>query len=101
VSPLVFIPIAEHCGLIDTIGAEVLKLVCQQLRDWQSAGLQVVPVAVNVSPTQFEGDSLVDLVLVTTDEYQVSPSLLQIEITETALMKGTGQVEATLRRLRE
>jgi predicted signal transduction protein with EAL and GGDEF domain len=101
VSPLIFIPIAEHCGLIETVGAEVLKLVCRQLRDWQRASVPVVPVAINVSPTQFERGTLVDMLLATTSEYQVAPNLLQVEITETALMKGTGQAEVTLQRLRQ
>jgi diguanylate cyclase (GGDEF)-like protein len=101
VSPLTFIPIAEHCGLIDTIGTEVLRMVCRQLREWQRSGVPPLPVAINVSPTQFERGTLVDLLLEATSEHQIPPTLLQIEITETALMKGTGHEESTLQRLRQ
>jgi diguanylate cyclase (GGDEF)-like protein len=101
VPPKVFIGIAEHCGLIETIGAEVLRMVCGNLRDWQRAGVPLLPVAINVSPIQFERGVLVESMLATAHEYQVPPSLLQIEITETALMKDSGRVAATLQRLRE
>ena len=101
VQPKIFIAIAEHCGLIETIGAEVLRMVCMNLRDWQRAGVPLLPVAVNVSPIQFERGVLVESILATAHEHQVPPNLLQIEITETALMKDTGQVGATLLKLRE
>lgn len=101
VPPPTFIPIAEQCGLIDALGTEVVQKVCRQLRDWQRAGVPLVPVAINVSPTQFESASLVDQLVGAAREAQISPSLLQLEITETALMKGTGNEEATLRRLRQ
>jgi diguanylate cyclase (GGDEF)-like protein len=101
VPPKIFISIAEHCGLIETIGPEVLRMVCGNLRDWQRAGVPVLPVAINVSPIQFERGVLVESMLTTAREHQISPSLLQIEITETALMKDSGQVAATLQRLRE
>ncbi|MEO8466219.1 MAG: EAL domain-containing protein [Gammaproteobacteria bacterium] len=101
VPPKDFIAIAEHCGLIEAIGAHVLRIVCADLRDWQRAGVPMLPVAINVSPIQLERGSLVESLLLTTREHQVSPTLLQIEITETALMKDTGQVAATLQTLRE
>ncbi len=101
VPPPVFIPIAEHCGLIEPIGTEVLRMVCAQLRDWQQAGLPLLPVAVNVSPIQFERGQLVESLLATARDHQISPGLLQVEITESAIMKDTGQGAATLQRLRE
>jgi diguanylate cyclase (GGDEF)-like protein len=101
VPPKDFIAIAEHCGLIEAIGAHVLQIVCADLRDWQRAGVPLVPVAINVSPIQLERGSLVESLLMTTREHHVSPTLLQIEITETALMKDTGQVAATLQTLRD
>ncbi len=101
VPPKIFISIAEHCGLIEAIGAEVLRMVCGTLRDWQRAGVPLLPVAINVSPIQFERGVLVESMLTTAHEHQIPLSLLQIEITETALMKDTGEVSATLQRLRE
>jgi diguanylate cyclase (GGDEF)-like protein len=100
VPPLTFIPIAEHCGLIDAVGTEVLQMLCRQLRDWQQAAIPLLPVAINVSPRQFERGSLHELMLTAARDYQISPDLLQVEITETALMKGTGQEGVTLKKLR-
>jgi diguanylate cyclase (GGDEF)-like protein len=101
VPPPVFIRIAEHCGLIETIGSEVLRIVCGNLREWQHAGVPLLPVAINVSPLQFERGLLVDSLVTTARDHQISPSLLQIEITETALMQDSGRGSAVLRRLRE
>ena len=101
VPPKVFIPIAEHCGLIEAIGEDVLRIVCRDLRDWQRDGVLVLPVAINVSPIQLERGSVVESLLVSAREHQISPNLLQIEITETALMKDTDRVAATLQRLHE
>ena len=101
VPPKIFIPIAEHCGLIEAIGEDVLRIVCRDLRDWQRDGVLVLPVAINVSPIQLERGSVVESLLVSAREHQISPTLLQIEITETALMKDAGRVAATLQRLRE
>jgi EAL domain-containing protein (putative c-di-GMP-specific phosphodiesterase class I) len=60
----------------------------------------VLPVAVNVSPRQFERGGLEVLLQNVTRSHQVAPALLQIEITETALMKGTGHQNLTLQKLR-
>jgi diguanylate cyclase (GGDEF)-like protein len=101
VPPLTFIPIAEHCGLIDAVGAAVLQMLCRQLRDWQLAGVPLLPVAMNVSPRQFERGSLHELMVSAARDYQISADMLQVEITETALMKGTGQEGTTLKKLRQ
>jgi diguanylate cyclase (GGDEF)-like protein len=101
IPPLTFVPIAEHCGLIDRLGIEVLQMVCQQLRLWQTAAVPVLPIAVNVSPRQFERGGLAESLLGVASDHQVSPALLQIEITETALMKSTGQEILTLQKLRQ
>ena len=54
VPPMEFIPVAEESGLIVPIGEWALHAACRQLRDWQAAGLQRLPIAVNVSPRQFQ-----------------------------------------------
>jgi diguanylate cyclase (GGDEF)-like protein len=100
VPPLTFIPIAEHCGLIDSLGAEVLQMLCRQLREWKRAAVPLLPVALNVSPRQFERRGLDELLLTAAREHQVDLDHLQIEITETALMKGTAQESITLGKLR-
>jgi len=99
-SPAKFIPIAEHYGLMESLGEYVLRSVCRQLRDWHADMVPLVPVAINVSPRQFDGGRLSQLVERTTAEFGVDPSLLHIEITESALMQHSGNVIETLHRLR-
>jgi diguanylate cyclase (GGDEF)-like protein len=101
VPPLVFIPVAEHCGLIDTLGREVAQKVCQQLQHWRREGLPLLPVAINISPRHFERGGLGQQLIATAQQFGIEPSLLQMEITETALMKGTGQEAQTLDALKQ
>jgi diguanylate cyclase (GGDEF)-like protein len=101
VPPLVFIPVAERCGLIDTLGNEVALQVCRQLAAWQAAGLPLVPVAINVSPRHFELGNLGQQLSAAARAAGVEPALLQLEITESALMNGTGREAETLRALKD
>jgi diguanylate cyclase (GGDEF)-like protein len=101
IPPLSFIPVAERCGLIDTLGDEVAQQVCRQLADWRAAGLPLVPVAINVSPRHFELGNLGQQLSVAARMAGIEPSLLQLEITESALMNGTGREVETLRALKD
>jgi len=101
VPPLVFIPVAEHTGLIDSFGAEVAQMVCRQLDRWRRDGHQLVPIAINVSPHHFERGSLGQQLAAAARAAGIEPSLLHLEITETALMNGTGQEAQTLEALKE
>lgn len=100
VPPLNFIPIAEHCGLIEALGEGVLRQICRQMRRWQADGAPLLPVALNVSSRQFEGGRLGPLLLAVCTEHQIPPTLLQIEITESALMKEGREEANTLAMLR-
>jgi diguanylate cyclase (GGDEF)-like protein len=101
VPPLIFIPVAEHCGLIDALGAEVTEMVCRQLQRWRREGLQLLPIAINVSPRHFERGSLGQMLATAAEACDIDPSLLHLEITETALMNGTGKEAQTLQALKE
>jgi diguanylate cyclase (GGDEF)-like protein len=101
VPPLVFIPIAERCGLIDALGNEVALQVCRQLALWRGAGLPLVPVAINISPRHFELGELAPQLSAAAQAAGVEPSLLQLEITESALMNGTGREVETLQALKQ
>jgi diguanylate cyclase (GGDEF)-like protein len=101
ISPAIFIALAEQNGMIHQIGEWVLRRVCEQLRSWQVEHLSVIPISVNVSPRQFEQGRLADTVLQVIQEYGIDPTLIHIEITESALMKNVLQHAATLLKLRE
>ena len=101
VSPADFIPAAERTGQIVPLGALILRQAAQQLRSWQRQGLAVMPVAVNVSPLQFEDTGFADWLLDLVQAHGVAPTLIEVEITETAAMTHMDRVLPQLARLRE
>jgi len=101
ISPAHFIPAAERTGQIVALGALILRLAVQQLRAWQQQGLAVLPVAVNVSPLQFEDAGFADWLLALVRAHGLDPANLEVEITETAAMAHMERVLPQLARLRE
>lgn len=97
VPPDRFIHIAEENGLILSIGEWVLRTACAQLRQWQIEGLPVVPVAVNVSPTQFRTENFCAQVGEVLRETGVSPDLLELELTESVLFANADRMNSILR----
>ena len=82
-----FIPIMEENGLIVPVGEWVMRQACEQSMAWQRQGLQPVPLAVNLSPRQFMHKGLVAAIGDVVADTGIDPSLLEFEITETALMQ--------------
>ncbi|MQA19941.1 EAL domain-containing protein [Rugamonas rivuli] len=82
-----FIPIIEENGLIVPVGEWVIRQACQQSMAWQRAGLAPVPLAVNLSPRQFMHRGLIASIRDILDETGIDPSMIEFEITETALMQ--------------
>jgi diguanylate cyclase (GGDEF)-like protein/PAS domain S-box-containing protein len=101
VSPADFIPAAERTGQIVALGALILRQAARQLSAWQQRGLAVLPVAVNVSPLQFEDAGFADALLALVRAHGVDPVLVEVEITETAAMTHMDRVLPQLARLRE
>jgi predicted signal transduction protein with EAL and GGDEF domain len=96
-----FVPLAEQCGLILPLGEQVIELVFRQITEWRAAQLTVRPVAVNLSPQQLANEELVPLVVRLATRHGVELSLLQLEVTETAVMQDAGRHVAALEALRE
>ncbi len=94
-----FIPVAEESDLIFRLGEWVLRAACKQLHDWQQQGF-ALPVAVNVSARQFRDPKLADLVVEVMSDSRVDPHLVQIELTETAIMQDAHASVMTLERLK-
>ena len=84
--PADFIGIADDCGLLDDIGEWVLHEACRQARAWQEGGLPRLRVAVNLAPSQFRLTNLVDQIRRALDAVQLDPQLLEVELTESAVM---------------
>ena len=91
-----FVPVAEEFGLIEEIGAWALERAIAQVREWADAGIPAIRVSVNVSARQLDGDALPALVQRLLAKYDVAASCLEIEITESAIMRD---VPAALRLL--
>ncbi len=89
VSPEYFIPVAESTGLIVPIGAWVIRSVCDHLRDWTLAGRPSLRLTVNVSVRQLERGNLTDIFRRALLDSGVDGRQLEVEITESLLMKRT------------
>lgn len=101
VPPDRFIPIAEESGLIVPIGNWVLREVCRQGEEWRREGLMVDRIAVNVSPLQFMRMDFSRHVREVLDEIRMSPTCLEIEMTETTVMRNLEDVARQMRDLAE
>jgi diguanylate cyclase (GGDEF)-like protein len=99
VSPDQFIPLAEECGMILPIGEWVLREACSQARAWQDAGLEPISISVNVSPRQFDDSHLVRRVADALHESGLSPQWLELEVTESMVMRDVAQSVAKMREL--
>ncbi|MCV2353706.1 EAL domain-containing protein [Paucibacter sp. B2R-40] len=100
VSPAEFVPAAERTGQIKALGELILDIATAQLREWQLAWGQALPVAVNVSPLQFDDAGFASRVLALLEERGLPPDALEIEITETAAIGHVERVLPQLHRLR-
>ncbi len=99
-SPLDFVPLAEETGLIETIGEWVLRTACQQAKAWQREGLPALRMAVNLSPRQFLRPGMTGMVARILRETDLEPRHLDLEITESLLMKDVEDSIATMHALK-
>jgi predicted signal transduction protein with EAL and GGDEF domain len=95
-----FIPVAEASGLVNALGDWVLRRACQQACKWDANGLPPFRVSVNISSLQFNYGNLVDNVKAVLEEFELDPSRLELEITETALLEDADHVLDTVEALR-
>ncbi|MEW6283089.1 MAG: EAL domain-containing protein, partial [Candidatus Eremiobacterota bacterium] len=99
--PAQFIAVAEEAGLIGDLGGWVLDEAIRQLAEWDVAGIHVPRMAVNVSIVQFLAQSLPALVRQILDRHNVEPRRLELEITETVLVRDHKGVIKQMRELAE
>jgi diguanylate cyclase (GGDEF)-like protein/PAS domain S-box-containing protein len=100
VPPAQFIPIAEDCGLILPIGNWVLREACKQARAWVDAGLPPATMAVNISAMEFRGENFLDGVFAVLKDTGLDPRYLELELTESVLMKRAESTASILQTLR-
>jgi diguanylate cyclase (GGDEF)-like protein len=101
ISPAQFIPIAEDCGLILPIGRWVLRHATEQAQAWVDAGLRPTTMAVNVSAMEFRDDDFVRGLFGILDESRLNPRALELELTESVLMKRVASTAFILQTLRK
>lgn len=101
IPPSRFVPLAEENGLINVLGEWAIRNVCAQQRAWLDAGLVAIPVAVNISAQQFAQHELPHMVDRILAEYGIPPSLLELELTESLLMRNASRAADVLKVLRD
>lgn len=101
IPPMQFIPIAEEIGLIVSMGKWALERACADSRSWQKYGLPAVLVSVNLSPRQFESRTLIADIRAVLETSGLEPSLLELEITEGAVMANPEHAAKLLRTIRD
>lgn len=101
IGPAEFIPFAEQSGLISDVGKFVLNAALKQQTLWHQAGLACVPVSINVSGLQFHQHDLVNDIAQSIDAAGVPGNLIELELTESILMKDEIKLNNTLQALRQ
>lgn len=99
--PKDFIPIAEESSLIIEIGDWVLRRALQQVQNWLGHSTNIPRVAINISPQQLMRGGFVDTLLKSLDETSVNPNLLEIEVTETAVIEYGDDMISAVKRIRD
>jgi diguanylate cyclase (GGDEF)-like protein len=95
-----FVEIAEESGLIIPIGEWVIRTVCSHVATWVRNGLDVVPVAINLSPLQFRQANLSEMIARILGETPLDPALIELELTENAIMENEQSIVGSISELR-
>jgi diguanylate cyclase (GGDEF)-like protein/PAS domain S-box-containing protein len=100
-APGMFVSIAEDSGLIRQIGRWVLREACEQARAWLDEGLPPISIAVNVSAVELSDETYVQRLYATLSETGMDPSNLELELTESVLMRHAHSAAIILQALRK
>jgi diguanylate cyclase (GGDEF)-like protein len=96
IPPNQFIKVAEETDFMTAIGQWVLKTACLQSQVWQQAGFIPIPISVNLSPRQLQDPNLASMVAQVLEETNLSPHLLELEVTETGILQNIELARHTL-----
>ena len=99
ISPLEFIPLAEDTGIIEEIGEWVLHEVCRRIVAWCDKGLCLPRISVNVSARQFNSTNFIECVEQLVQEHRLAPGCLDLEITESLLVRTDARLLNDMQRL--
>ena len=99
IGPDTFIPLVEEMGLIGQLGQWVLTRACEDMTRWRKAGHVLKPISVNLSASQFGRQDLLQQIHSTLGAHGIDPKLIELEVTESALMRDTGATADLLKKL--
>lgn len=88
VPPSKFIPLAEQCGYIEQVSDWVIEEVCRQINLWKQEDVKVPRVSINLSRRELSKTNLLQRIVQITKQYKVESTLLEFEVTETAIMSN-------------
>lgn len=100
ISPAEFIPLAEENHMVNQIIDWEIEKVCSILREWKKKGYRLYPISINISPIRFMKKGLVEFVQTQLEKYDVKPHYLELEITESSLLKTDQTVLSILKELK-
>lgn len=101
VSPGLFIPIAEKNGFIRKLDKEIWRMVFEKVSSWIKAGIQPVPISVNISRVSLESDSMYYVIKRLKEEYNIPDYLIHFEVTESAYVSEQGEIAKKIQSIRE
>lgn len=101
IPPDEFIPVAEETGLIIQLGELVIEKACKQFKSWQDANLPITNISINVSARQFKEQDLVSLLQDILHRYQLDATHIELELTESTILKNEDQAESKLNQLHQ
>ncbi len=101
VSPGEFIPMAEQCGLMAELSQVVIEKVLDQIVDWEKQGFSGIPISINISGSHLDTSHFVCDLLREIESRQVSPHLIELEVTESIMVDPKGRAITNLRVLRD
>jgi diguanylate cyclase (GGDEF)-like protein len=101
IPPATFIPLAEESGLIIPLGEWVIRTACAQLKTWQDAGHPALRVGINLSVRQFQHPNLLAHLQETLRRTGISPSCLELELTEASILEHSDEHRDLIHQLRE
>ncbi len=101
INPSEFIPLAEETGLIVPISKWVIGEACRQCRQWMEDGYEKITIAVNVSARDFQQEGLLEKIQQSLAEYNLSPDILDLEITESTIMNAPDMAIEILKKVKE
>lgn len=100
--PVNFIPIAQESGLIVPLGEWILREAMKQLKEWERDDVKKFwRISVNISAKQFEKENFADILFSLVKEYQIMPSKLRLELTESLLFKNTKDILQKLQKIKD